>query len=40
MIASLAFADCLEAPNLFAEVASQLPTPLADQLIEYFERSY
>ena len=40
MIASLAFADPFEVPNLFAEVASQLPTPQADQVIEYFERTY
>ena len=40
MIASLAFADPFEVPSLFAEVASQLPTPQADQLIEYFEMTY
>ena len=40
MIAYLAFADPFEVPSLFAEVASQLPTPQADQLIEYFERTY
>ena len=40
MIASLAFADPFEVPNLFAEVVSQLPTPQADQLIENFERTY
>ena len=40
MIASLAFADSFEVPSLFAEVTSQLPTPQADQLIEYFERIY
>ena len=40
MIASLAFAAPFEVPNLFAEVASQLPTPETDPLIEYFERTY
>ena len=40
MIAALAFADPFEVPSLFAEVASQLPTPQADQLIEHFERTY
>ena len=40
MIPSLAFAAPHEVPSLFAEVAAQLPTPEADTVIEYFERTY
>ena len=39
MIPSLAFAAPYEVHSLFAEVAAQLPTPEADEVIEYFERT-
>ena len=39
-IPALAFADPHEVPDLFAEVAAQLPTPEANDLIQYFERTY
>ena len=40
MIPALAFAAPHEVCGLFAEVAAQLPTPEADGLIQYFERTY
>ena len=40
MIPALAYAAPHEVPDMFAEVAAQLPTPQADGLIQYFERTY
>ena len=40
LIPALAFAAPHEVPDLFNEVAAQLPTPAADGLMEYFERTY
>ena len=39
-IPALAFAAPHEVPDLFVEVAAQLPTPEANDLIQYFERYY
>ena len=40
MIPALAYAAPYEVPDMFAEVAAQLPTPQADGLNQYFERTY
>ena len=40
IISALAFAAPFEVQALFEEVAAQLPTPEADELIQYFERTY
>ena len=40
MFPALAFAAPFEVPNLFNEVAAHLPTPEADDIIQYFERTY
>ena len=39
-IPALALAAPHEVPDLLAEVAAQLPTPEANDLIQYFERTY
>ena len=39
-IPALAFAAPHEVPHLFGQVAALLPSPAADDLIEYFERTY
>ena len=40
MIPPLAYAAPHEVPDMFAEVAAQLPMPQADGLIQYFEKTY
>ena len=40
IIPDLAFTAPHEVCGMFAEVAAQLPTPEADGLIQYFERTY